>query len=567
MTAHRSLHTNKTERIYLHPSSIAKRGVVLLFLAFFAMYFYGLGHFPLLGPDEPRYAQVAHEMFQRGDWITPTLGGHLWFEKPALLYWMMIASFKVFGVSEWSARLGPALSGLLTILAVWWMARRVERSNQDLEHGGLSFWSTLVAGTTLGLFVFSRAASFDVVITMTTTWALAFFLVGELERDAKLRRLWLAGFYVFVGVSLLAKGLVGVVIPFGVAGAYCLLRRRLPGRKTLLSLVWGLPLAAIVAALWYGPIIAREGWPFIDQFFIQHHFARYVTAKYRHPAPFYYYVPILIALALPWSGFVVEGLVKTGKQVWRSDKSRRENDHFKFQAVLVAWILFPLIFFSFSGAKLPGYILPVVPAAALLAGERLAQLKLRPASGRAAIWITIGFCFLFAVAAIVYATRPEGFSTTCALLLATPLFVAGGFGLLWPKRANVFALMIAAATLLALVVIFNCGAERFAERESSKRLLQLASERGYLQTKIFGLQRDDRSPEFYAAGRVVYDTTNEPVMYDGLGGVVWESRQRQATILAFVPLADVILFQQLSSMRVEVVGDNGKFALVAVSPP
>src|SRR6478672_13259444 len=80
-------------------------------------------NFPLVGPDEPRYAQVAREMLERGDWITPTLGGHTWFEKPALLYWMIIASFKTFGVSEWSARLGPAICGLLTIVAVWCVGR------------------------------------------------------------------------------------------------------------------------------------------------------------------------------------------------------------------------------------------------------------------------------------------------------------------------------------------------------------------------------------------------------------------------------------------------------------
>ncbi len=156
---------------------------------------------------------------------------------------------------------------------------------------------------------------------------------------------------------------------------------------------------------------------------------------------------------------------------------------------------------------------------------------------------------------------------TCALLVATPLVIAAAFGLIWPKRANDFALMVATATLLAVLVILNCGAGKAAERQSSKRLLQLAGERGYLQTKIFGLQRDDRSPEFYAAGRVVYDITGEPVMYEGPGQVVWESRQRQATILAFVPLEDVVLFQELSSMRTDVIGNNGKFALVAVSPP
>jgi 4-amino-4-deoxy-L-arabinose transferase-like glycosyltransferase len=102
----------------LHPSTLAKRVWILLFLAVIAVYFYGLGHLPLVGPDEPRYAQVAREMYQRADLITPTLGSHTWFEKPALLYWMMIAAFRAFGVSETTARIGSAVSGLLTIAAV-----------------------------------------------------------------------------------------------------------------------------------------------------------------------------------------------------------------------------------------------------------------------------------------------------------------------------------------------------------------------------------------------------------------------------------------------------------------
>src|SRR5918997_1517411 len=108
--------------------TLARRSLLLFFLAAVAFYLYGLGHLPLVGPDEPRYAQVAREMYLRGDLVTPTLGGHTWFEKPALLYWMMMASYRLFGVSEWAARLGPALSGLLTVLLIFWAGRRVERA-------------------------------------------------------------------------------------------------------------------------------------------------------------------------------------------------------------------------------------------------------------------------------------------------------------------------------------------------------------------------------------------------------------------------------------------------------
>ena len=111
----------------MQPSALAKRLYLVIFIVIIAVYLFWLGHLPLLGPDEPRYAQVAREMLLRGDPITPTLGGHTWFEKPALLYWMMIAAAKVFGMNEWSARLGPALCGLLTIAAVWWVGREVER--------------------------------------------------------------------------------------------------------------------------------------------------------------------------------------------------------------------------------------------------------------------------------------------------------------------------------------------------------------------------------------------------------------------------------------------------------
>src|SRR5215207_6301409 len=151
-----ALRVHYRSRIYLHPSALAKRVYLLLFAIIIAFYLYGLGQLPLLGPDEPRYAQVAREMFLSGDLITPTLGGHTWFEKPAMLYWMIVAAFKVFRVSEWSARLGPAVCGLLTIAAVWCVGRQLDKS----EPRGFAFWSLLVTTTFLGLIVFSRAASF-----------------------------------------------------------------------------------------------------------------------------------------------------------------------------------------------------------------------------------------------------------------------------------------------------------------------------------------------------------------------------------------------------------------------
>src|SRR5918998_5427453 len=109
---------------------LAKRGWVLLLAATAVVYCYGLGRAPFVGADEPRYAQVAREMYERGDALTPTLGGHTWFEKPALAYWTAIAGYKLFGVSEWAARLGVALAGWLTVLLVGWTAKRGEEAEE-----------------------------------------------------------------------------------------------------------------------------------------------------------------------------------------------------------------------------------------------------------------------------------------------------------------------------------------------------------------------------------------------------------------------------------------------------
>jgi 4-amino-4-deoxy-L-arabinose transferase-like glycosyltransferase len=551
----------------LHPSTIAKRGSLLLFFAVVAFYFYGLGHLPLVGPDEPRYAQVAREMFLRHDFVTPTLGGHLWFEKPALLYWMMIASFKLFGVWEWSARLPSALSGVLTVAAVFCIGRRVDRINDPDGSPGFRFWSALAAATSLGIIGFSRGASFDIILTMTTTWALTCFILYELEEPGKRRAGVLVGFYAFIGLSLLAKGLIGIVIPLGVAGLYYVFRRRFPDRKALVSLLWGLPIACAIAAVWYLPVTLKHGWPFIDQFFIQQQFARYVTNKYHHPAPIYYYPIAILLLSLPWTAFLIDGITGAVRSLWRPIKQEDDRSQDRMRQFLVfalAWLLVPLVFFSFSGSKLPGYILPALPAAALIVGERLVRLSSGAANRNWAVTATALFCFAFAIGGPLYGWRSGHLSGGCALLLVTLAGIAGGVAL-FSRRSSTAMILIAAATLGVVIVLLNCGTAKFVEQEYAKRLLELADSRGYGQAPIYGLQRDDRTPQFYASVRVVYGSDGEPILYEGPAQVISESKRRRGTVLAFVPLKELAALTESGSVQTDVIGDNGKVALVAVT--
>lgn len=536
----------------MQPSALAKRLFILLFLVIVVFYFYGLGQMPLVGPDEPRYAQVAREMFMRGDLITPTLGGRPWFEKPALLYWLIIFAYKLFGVSEFSARLGAAVCGLLTIVPVSILTRKFEAANS--ESTGLSWWATMACGTSFGLIVFSRGATFDIVVTMTLAWTFVFFFLHERARSFKNKRLLLIGFYAAVGLSLLAKGLIGIVIPCGVIGLYQLIQRKWPSRELLISVLWGFPISLLIAAVWYGPVISRHGWTFINDFFIQHHFARYVSGKYQHPQRIYFYIPMLLMLTVPWTGFVIDALARQ-----RFRKADVVNPAASLKLFATSWIVFPLVFFSFSGSKLPGYLLPVIPAAAILIGERMARLS----SGAASRWPVIAsglIAIALAGGGVYYAFNSGTVSVRTAALITLPILFAGLFAATCSRLVTAALLALAFGSVLTLGLVVRFIAVEFAQRESTKQLLVIADARGFGSAPLF-IRRDDRSPEFYASSRVVYGSDGEPERLEAIKDIVAETERRGQRILVLVPLEN--LDQYKNPTYVEIIGDNGTNALLA----
>ena len=489
-------------------------------------------------------------MFERHDWITPTLGGHTWFEKPALLYWLEIVAFTFFGVSEWSARLGPALCGVLTFTAIWLLGRDVERNGTG-DHGQFAASSLLLSASCLGLIAFSRGASFDIVITMTTTWALSFFLRYEIAPDQENRTRLLTGFYLFVGLSLLAKGLVGIVIPTGVLGTYFLLSRKFPTRQTWLSMMWGVPLALLVSVTWYGPVIYRHGWQFINEFFIQHHFARYLSNKYHHPQPLYFYPAILLMLSIPWTAFLVAELINGRKWRWRDGVTCDRMKVFS-----LAWIMFPVIFFSFSGSKLPGYILPVLPPALILISSSVVEQ-----TGRWPIKATGVLCLVLGAAGLIYGLRVAHLPAFCTAMASTPFFVGGMLALL-SNQTRLVIHTIAGAVCLSVVVLLNCGAANIVRRESTRDLLSMAAARGYANLRVLALPGDDRSAEFYASSRVVYGANGEVTPVYDVPEVVADARTRGERLLAFVDVQDLYLYR--NRQGVEIIGDNGKLALICL---
>jgi 4-amino-4-deoxy-L-arabinose transferase-like glycosyltransferase len=559
----------------LQPSTLAKRGWILLFLLIAVFYLYGLGTLPLAGPDEPRYAEVAREMLSRRDLITPTLGGQPWFEKPPLLYWMMMASYRVFGVSEYVTRLGPAICALLTGLGVFWVGRRVASSEALPEastgesaeaRSDFACWSALVFLSSAGAIVFSRAATFDIVITMTITAALAGFFVWHVADDypgtAVRRNLPLLGLYFFVGVSLLAKGLVGIVIPFGVIVFYFVMRREWPSRRFLGSLFWGIPLLVVVAGVWYAPMISRHGWKFIDAFFVQHHFARFATNKYHHPGPFYFYLYVLPLFALPWTMFLVSALIGARRWRWRGNTPRD-----RLRVFALAWIVVPVTFFSLSGSKLPAYILPVLPAVAWLSSDRITNF-FRSKKHDTAMRVTGATAIALGLGGAFYAARITAVPLSCISLVATPAVVVGTLALVSPQLRRALVLLVALATISAAAIALKCGAPIVARRYTVRDLLATAAARGYGSAPVVQLHDIERSAEFYAAGRLTYGPDGEPVKFDGRSQVIDAARRNGGPLLVLVPTRyEWQLTQWPAGLQTELIGDNGYLSVVVARVP
>jgi 4-amino-4-deoxy-L-arabinose transferase-like glycosyltransferase len=323
------------------------------------LFFFRLGAFGLVGADEPRYAQIAREMFQRHDWIIPTLNGRPWLEKPAFLYWKMMGSYAIFGVTDWAARIPSASHALALIVAVFFFMRRFRP--------GTEMVAALVTASSAAIIGFARAASTDMVLASHFAAAMLAWWAWHSTG----RKLWLLFFYALLAFAALAKGPVAPGLAVLVVGAYSLLRRN---KKIFVRSLWwpGFLLFFLIALPWYAAIQIKVP-QFFRIFLIEQNLGRYTVNLYYHVQPFWYYVPVLLASMLPWTLFTILAMVETVRsKVWKTGEDAVEDsEDRRLQLFLSLWILVPVVFFSISRSKLPGYILPAIPAAALLTADYL----------------------------------------------------------------------------------------------------------------------------------------------------------------------------------------------------
>ncbi len=300
------------------------------------LYLLQLGGVGLLGPDEPRYASVGREMARAGDWVTPRLDGQPWFEKPPFTYWLTAVGHKLNLSNEWAARLPEALLSLAFLTFFYFTLVR-EFSP------GLATAATAILGTSAGWMAYSFAALTDLPMSAFLGASMLVTLF-----DTKPNRGWIAGG--LLGLSILSKGFVPLVL---FAPLFLVARGK---RVTTLA---G---AVMVAAPWYLLCWARNGNAFWDDFFWKQHVARFLTPSLEHVQPFWYYIPILLAGLFPWTPLAA---LLARRKTYADLRVR----------LLAVWIVFGLVFFSVARNKLPGYLLPLLPALAIVLAAALEKTR------------------------------------------------------------------------------------------------------------------------------------------------------------------------------------------------
>jgi len=370
-----------------------------------------LGMRHLLGPDEGRYAEISREMLATGDWVTIRYNALKYFEKPPFHMWATALTYALFGIGEWQARLCVALAGLagigMSMLATWrWFGTRAA------AFAGLAL---------LAAPMWSVAAHFN-TLDMTLAGVMACILACMLmaqhpAASANARRGWMLGCWAAMGVAVLTKGLVGVALPglvltiyIGVTRDWRLWRRLHLGAGAVVLLAVTVP--------WFWLVSARNP-EFLHFFFIHEHWQRYTSGVHSRPGPLWYFVPLVVGGFLPWIGLF--------PRLWTAMRTPADGEA-RFRPALMAgiWAIAIFVFFSLSRSKLPGYIVPVMPALGILAGVALARLDARTWARQLAGMAIVAACGLLAspvVATLNANHTPNAFYRAYAIWAAAAFVV------------------------------------------------------------------------------------------------------------------------------------------------
>jgi 4-amino-4-deoxy-L-arabinose transferase-like glycosyltransferase len=509
--------------------------ILLLLLAFTAVWFSNIEYRKLVNPDEGRYAEIPREMVASGDWTTPRLNAIKYFEKPALQYWATATAYTLFGEHAWTARLWSVLTGFLGVFMVFFTGRRLFGTQAG-------WYAALVLGSSLLWVLIAHVNTLDMGVSFFLSAAVCAFLLAQQDSaDARARRRWMFAAWIAVALAVLSKGLIGLVLPGTALILYVLIERdwRLAGR---LHLAAGTVLLLALTVPWF-VAVSRANPEFFHFFFIHEHFERFLTKQAGRYQPPWYFIPVLLAGMLPWTLTLFDALARA----WKRDPHQR----FQAQRFLLLWSAVVFLFFSASDSKLVSYILPIFPALALLIGVRLTQLGARALAWQALPAALSGVALLALLPTIErYASRevPAAMFRNYAdwLMPAAVLLLAGAAAcawLAWRRKPNAAIAVLACAGLVFAQLALS-GHESLSRANSAYYIAQQIKPELKPDMPFYSVDTYDQSLQFY-----LRRTTTMVAYKDELGfGIAQEPEK-------FIP--DVAQFEKIW------IADHDALALMA----
>lgn len=319
---------------------------------------------PITDPVESNYALTAKEMLTAGDWLSPRIYGQYWYDKPVLIYWLIMLSYKMWGVTEFAARLPGAVCGALSVAAAYWFGRRMYDARTGL-------YSALVLATSLEFWVVAHLVITDMALFLFSALSMACFYLAWHDADWR----WATAAYALAGLAVLTKGPVGLVLPGITVIAFVIIAGR--WRQWQRLYLWpGLAVFLLVAGPWYFFMYQAHGRDFVDVFLGVHNYLRATVAEHPKDNVIYYYLVLFPLSLLPWTGTFLQAL-------WRRDFLRRDAT---LGLYLLVWLVAILVFYTAMATKYPTYVFPALFPAAIMMGCRLAAAKDRR---RTWLWLVV----------------------------------------------------------------------------------------------------------------------------------------------------------------------------------
>ncbi|MFA6062410.1 MAG: glycosyltransferase family 39 protein [Gallionella sp.] len=467
-------------------ASIAKRHFWWLLIVVAGIWFANLEYRTLIKPDEGRYAEIPREMVVSGDWVTPRLNDLKYFEKPPLQYWATATAYTVFGEHQWTSRLWAALTGFAGLFLVWFAGVR-------LFGREAAAYATLLLASSLLYEMMAHINTLDMGVTFFITLGILSLLLAQSQTEVKKQRNWMLLAWTGMALAVLSKGLMGIILPGTAVFIYCLVQRDFSVLKRMHWLP-GIALFLLITAPWFY-LVMKANPEFFGRFFIYEHYTRFTTKDLGRYQPWYYFVPILLAGALPWTVLMFDSLFRAPAVPARAFNPSR---------FLLIWAMFIYVFFSISGSKLPSYLLPMFPALVLLMGQRLAQIRERVLFWQMAPVVPVALVFLWLGLLVgKFADTPNqielyphysAWLVTASLILLSGLL--GGMALLWRAKKPAAVLLIALSTLLAAQVGVS-GYNTVARERSAKHIAEAIREEVKPDITFYSVLTYEQTLAFY----------------------------------------------------------------------